>query len=158
MFQAQVRVWLLYFAGGTHRDYGRFKRRGEERSGMSKGNVVKVGDGVEYEAEVLTASTEPGAKDFAIAEFWDYVSNKWGWDDEKKAYNDNTIKSRRERKLFDGIYRKMAAVLASDKNGVFESAESLYDFARNSPGEFETIYQLVIKTNPTLVPEEIDPN
>jgi hypothetical protein len=41
---------------------------------MSKGNIVKVGD-IEYEAEVLTASTEPGATKFAVNEFWDYVRN-----------------------------------------------------------------------------------
>jgi hypothetical protein len=129
---------------------------------MSK-NVVKVGEGIEYEPEILTAITEPGATKFAVDEFWDYVSKRWGWSEEKKAYSSNTSKDRRERKIFDGVYPKMFAVMASDKEGVFESAASLYDFATNSPEDFENLYQAAITANPTYAPaleesKQSDPN
>jgi hypothetical protein len=127
------------------------------------GKVVKIGPlELEYEAEILTASTEPGASKFAVNEFWDYASKKWDWSEEKKEYKSNTIKDRRERALFDGIYPKLFVVLVSDKNGFFESAAALFDFARNSPEDFERVYQSAIAANPTLVKEEesakTDPN
>jgi hypothetical protein len=122
---------------------------------MSKGNIVKVGD-IEYEAEVLTASTEPGATKFAVNEFWDYVEKRWDWDKEKQKYNSNTSKDRRERTIFDGVYPKMFAVMASDKEGVFESAASLYDFATNSPDDFEKVYQAAITSNPNYGPQPVE--
>jgi hypothetical protein len=123
---------------------------------MSKGNVVELDNGLVYEAEILTASTEPGATKFAVDEFWDYVSKRWEWSEEKKGYSSNSSKDRRERKIFDGVYPKMFAVFASDKNGVFDSAATLYEFALSSPEDFEKAYQAAITANPNYGPQPIE--
>jgi hypothetical protein len=127
---------------------------------MSK-NVVKVGDGIEYEPEILTGLTEGKAIDIAGYELWEFSSKRWNWSEETQQYHVDTLKTRHELSIFNGLRKNMHAVLASDKNGAFETVETLFDFARSTPEDFDKVYQAAIKTNPTLIPKEEaakDPN
>jgi hypothetical protein len=128
---------------------------------------VKVGP-LEYEAEVLTSVTESSfvqASVDAIIEYADANFNRLP-DDESGVikYQPETLKGKKEYRLFNSCIDKIMAILASDKNGVFESVKQLFDLARADKDGFEKLYQAALKANPTFkpgpveVPKEGEPN
>lgn len=129
---------------------------------MSKdSNIVELKDGTKYEAEILTGITEESSTKMARFELWNYSSKKWFWSDEKEAYQTDSIKDRKSLALYNTLYDKLFVIMASDKNTIFESVESLVELARNNPDSFNKVYVAAIKANPTLAnePEKTpDPN
>lgn len=130
----------------------------EEKGFMSKSNIIEVG-AIKYEVEALTGLTQGNAvKDVEVA-LWSFVSERWGWSKEKEEYQNNSRKDQRERAIFNGIYQEVRAIMASDKNGVFESPVELFDLARTDEKNFNKLYEAAIAANPTLkriVPAEED--
>jgi hypothetical protein len=110
---------------------------------------LKDGD-IEYEAEVLTGLTEENAVKQTEVELWEFVSERWKYSEEKEAYQANSRKERRERAIFNGLYRQVRAIMASDKNGVFEAPGELFELARTDEGSFNKLYEAAVKANPTL--------
>jgi hypothetical protein len=121
---------------------------------MSK-NVVKVGEGIEYEVEILNSITEASFTRAAIDELLQFADENYrpieGADIQR--YRPTTPKERKEFRLFDSVFHKMQVILACDKEGVIESVQQLLDLARKDKESFEEIYQAAIKDNPTLAQE-----
>jgi hypothetical protein len=121
---------------------------------MSKGNV-------EYEARVLNALTEPGAKRHAYKKVWKYQDSKaWVFSSETNEWNTVSDAEDLEREIYFGLSIKIVAILASDKRGVFSSVETLADLASTDPDTFNGYYKTAIEANPSLAEKEdvLDPN
>ncbi|MBA3829894.1 MAG: hypothetical protein H0X33_13220 [Taibaiella sp.] len=118
-------------------------------------NSVKVGD-LDYEAEVLTSISEPGAITFANYAIRNFMDSKWNYSEEKKEYQLSTLKEQREFGIFDRSITHLKAVLAADKNSCFETVAELWALSRSDPASFEKVYQVAIQANPTLEPKPVE--
>jgi hypothetical protein len=125
----------------------------------SKQQVVKIGP-LEYEPEVLTSITESSfiqASVDAIIEYADTNFNRLPGDESGTLkYSPETIKGKKEYRLFNSCVDKITVILASDKHGVFESVQQLFDLARADKEGFEKLYQAAIKANPTFKPVPVE--
>jgi hypothetical protein len=98
----------------------------------------------EFEAEVLTGLTQDNAVKETEVELWDFVSTKWQFSEETQTYQINNRKARRERAIFNGLFPQVRAIMASDKNGIFESPGELFDLARNDEESFKNFMKRLL--------------
>jgi xanthine dehydrogenase molybdopterin-binding subunit B len=110
---------------------------------------------LDFEAEQLTGLTVDNAVKETEVELWDFVSTRWQWSEETQEYQANGRKERRERAIFNGLYQQVRAIMASDKNGVFETPGELFDIARADEESFNKLYEAAVKVNPSLKKKEI---
>ncbi len=119
-----------------------------------KQNVVTVGS-ISYEPETMNSLIKPGAINFADKVLIDYAKKRWNYSQQSNEFEANTPKEQRERAIFDGLYMKYQAILASDRHVVFGDVQIIVDLTENDPASFEAVYQAAITANPGLaeVPE-----